>query len=161
MERLNYRVPPATIYETIRKIKGKPSRKVNILQDNNQIYSSIPEIEEKLAATFSKISSDGNYDPESLAYKREAEQERVHFESNNNEHYNRPFTLTELEYHLSVTKNTAPGEDRVHYQMLKRMPEHAKIYLCNIYNRMWHETFSPNQWNTVIPIQKSYKQRKL
>ena len=109
VERLKHRASPATIYETIRKIKGKTPRKVNILQDNNQIYSSIPDIAKKLAATFNQILSDGNYDPEFLAYEREVEQKRVHFGSNNNEHYNRPYTLTELEYHLSVTKKHGFG----------------------------------------------------
>ena len=43
--------------------------------------------------------------------------------------------------------------------MLKRMPEQAKKYLCNIYNRMWHEFHFSNQWNTaiVIPIHKPEK----
>ena len=84
-----------------------------MLQDNNQLYSSISEIAEKLAATFSQISSNGKYDPELLAYKWEVEQEWVHFKNNNNEPYNRPHTLTELEYHLSITKNTATGDDGV------------------------------------------------
>ena len=80
----------------------------------------------------------------------------ITFESNNTEHYNRPFTVTELEYHLSRTKNTAPG---VHYQMLKRMPDQAKKYLCKIYNRMWQGPHFPDKWKTaiVIPIHKPVK----
>ena len=52
------------MYETIRKIKGQPMRKVNILKDNDQIYASVPHIAEKLARTFCQTSSNQNYTQE-------------------------------------------------------------------------------------------------
>ena len=87
------------------------------------------------------------------------EQEGVNFESNNSEHYNRPFTLQELQYNIGHTKNTAPEDDGTHYLMLNRVPEVAKEYMCKIFNKMWQQSYFPDEWNTaiVIPIHKPCK----
>ena len=159
VEKLKYGVHPSVIYEAIRRIKGQPPRKTHILIDNNQVYATVPEIAEQLAATFCRVSSDENYSPEFRAHKDTAEQEDISFESSNREEYNRPFTVEELEYNLSRTKNTSPGKDGIHYQMLKKMPPEAKKYLCKIFNRLWQTSYFPPQWNTaiVVPIHKPGK----
>ena len=107
-------------------------QKVNILKDNDQIYASMPDIAEKLARMLCQTSSNKNYTQKFLAHKTTVEQKGVNFESNN-----RSFTLKELHYNLGHTKNTASGDDEIHYLMLKRMPEVAKEYMCNIYNKIW------------------------
>ena len=109
------------------------------------MYASVPDIPEKLARTFCQTSRNENYTQEFLAPKTTVEQKGVNFESNNSEHYNRPFTLQELQYNLGHTKNTAPGDDGIHYLMLKRMPEVAKEYMCKIFNKMWQQSYFPRQ----------------
>ena len=60
MTSLNYETPVSALYQKMRRIKGKAQRKVNILKDNGQLYTTIPEIASKLADTFSAVSSN-NY----------------------------------------------------------------------------------------------------
>ena len=43
-----------------------------------------------------------------------------------NAYYNKPFDMRELDYALSRTKDTSPGEDGVTYKMLGNVPFHAK-----------------------------------
>ena len=147
------------MYETIRKIKGQPAQKVNILKDKDQMYASMPDIAEKLARTFCQTLSNENYTQEFLPDKTTVEQEGVNFESNNSEHCNRPFTLQELQYYLGLTKNTVPHDDGIHYLMLKRMPEVAKEYMYKMFNKMWQQSYFPDKWNIaiVIPIHKPGK----
>ena len=94
---------------------------MNILRDSDRTYTTIPEIAEKLAQTFSQISSNDNYTDKFSRYERDVEQESISFNGHNAESYNKPFSLGELKYSMSRTKNTAPGCDEVHYQMLKEM----------------------------------------
>lgn len=151
IENMNQNAPSSVIYESMRKIKGKPQRKINILHENGQTYSSIPEIANKLASHFSSVSSDNNYSDEFKAY-REQNENPVNFTSNNVEIYNRPFTLSELQYSLSNTNNTSPGLDGVYYQMIKHLPNNAKLYFLRLLNRFWRQSYFPDDWNTAIIV---------
>ena len=57
------RIIISKIHENIRKIKGKNQRPIHILSDDNQRFYSVPESANKLAATFSQVSSAANYSP--------------------------------------------------------------------------------------------------
>ena len=96
-------------------MKGRLPKKIQILSESNRVYSTVPEIAEKFAQTFHQVSSNDNYTQEFLTHKAAAEQEVIYFESNNTESYNRPFTVKELDFNFSRTKNTTPGNDGVHY----------------------------------------------
>ena len=137
MESLQRKAAPATIYEAIRRIKDKPRRKINIIQENGQIYATVPEIASRLAQTFNNISSDNNYTHEFRTYKNAKEMEAIEFTSDNLEPYNRLFTIEDVEHNIAKVKDTTPGLDAVHYQMIKRMPEEGKLYLCEIFNKFF------------------------
>ena len=142
VQKLRYGTHPSVLYEAIRKIKGRPPKKIPILSERNRVYSTVPEIAENFAQTFHQVSSNDNFTQEFLTHKTVAEQEVIYFESNNTEPYNRPFTVKELDFNLFRTKNITPGNDEIHYQMLKRMPLEAKEYLCRIFNKLGIITFS-------------------
>ena len=163
VETLNSDTPLPIIYENLRKITGKQIRNISMLKINDTTYSTIPEISEKLAQTFSQTSSNENYDETFLDYKRLCEQTPVNFDSDNSEIYNRPFSLTEMNFQLNKTKNTAPGKDETNYLMIKNLPENTKAHLLNIYNKFWNSGFFPEIWRSaiVVPIPKPGKDRSL
>ena len=105
------------MYESIRKIKGKNCRTIHILSDDNQRFSSVPENANKLAATFSQVPSVANYSPNFLEVKTTSENYPLNFASNNEENYQSVNTIHELNTAPKV-KNTPPGSDGIHYQML-------------------------------------------
>ena len=76
-----------SVGKKIRRIRGRPQSRVNILKENDIIYTSIVEITEKLAQSFQEITSNLNNDPQFLDYKQVAEQEQLDFESSNKEVY--------------------------------------------------------------------------
>ena len=92
MERLKYGAHSTVLYETVRRIKGKTQRKVNILRDNDRAYTTIPEIAEKLARTLNQVFSNDSYTEEFSRHKRDVEQESISFNSDNAERYNKPFS---------------------------------------------------------------------
>ena len=159
VETININTPPQMLYENIRRIKGKPQRKINILYDDGIYFTTVPEICNKLAQTFAKISSSFNYDREFQNHKVATERNSIHFTSANTEVYNQDFSIHELEASLRNRKETAPGPDGVYYKMLKHMPTAAKHHLLKIYNRFWSTAYVPQQWREaiVIPIPKPDK----
>ena len=111
-----------------------------------------------LVETFAKVSSSGNYDPSFLDIKREHERSPPNF-GHSSEPYNQNFTIDEMKYVISKTKDTSPGEDGIHYRMIKNMPEIALKYMLRMINSFFTDSYFPNEWNTsiIVPILKPGK----
>ena len=153
------RTPLSTVYANTRKLKGKPQRAIHILTHDNQTYSTVPAIADKLASTFSAVSRSTNYSPQFLEVKAQAERHPLDFTSSTSADYNSPFTLEELHVALSSAANTSPGPDGVHYSMLQHMPPAGNQFLLDLFESFWQNHYFPPQWRTahVIPIPKPGK----
>ena len=84
----NKRTPMAKVYEIMRKIKGRAQWKINILCEDGQYYSSIPDIVNRIVNTFSQISSNEHYPLVFQQLKNNCEQIALNFYSDNTEIYN-------------------------------------------------------------------------
>ena len=117
------------------------------------------DIADTLGSSFSKNSSSDNCSPSFLKHKQTAEKKHLNFRSNNAESYNAPFTLQELTDSLKQAKNTAPGPDEIHYELLKHLPEESRKVLLDIFNKIWTEGVFPDAWReaTIIPLPKPGK----
>ena len=78
---LNYESQVRALYQKMQRIKGKAQRKVNILTENVQLYTSIPEIASKLADTSSAVSSNNNYINDFMTHKIRIETQQINFSS--------------------------------------------------------------------------------
>ena len=58
-----------------------------------------------------------------LTKKEEEEKKPLNFKSNNNEKYNKTFSMRELKKSIKKTKNSSAGPDDIHYQLLKHLPD--------------------------------------
>ncbi|GFX91126.1 uncharacterized protein TNCV_3178771 [Trichonephila clavipes] len=67
-----------------------------MLVSNGVSVNTIPDIANTLAETFAKTSSCDNYTPAFQALKRREETVKLNFSSSNEEGYNSPLTLREL-----------------------------------------------------------------
>ena len=99
---------------------------------------------------------------------------------NNNEQYNKDFTIKELRKALRKCHDTAVGCDDIHYQFLKHLPFRSldslvRIFnnyqflkhlpflsldsLLRIFNNVWHTGILPDSWKegVVIPVLKPGK----
>ena len=76
--------------------------------------------------------------------------------------YNELFTDRELKIAIKQQKNTAPGEDTIHPQMIKNLPPETLKYLLDMYNKIWEEGEIPKTWKhaTIIPLLKERKDPK-
>ena len=51
---------------------------------------------------------------------------------------------------MNQQKNTTPGEDSIHPQMIKRLPTETQMHLLDIYNKIWEEGKIPKTWKYAI-----------
>ena len=74
-----------------------------------------------LGKFFSSISGDSNFSEKFLLHKVETEFSQVNFPPSNGEKYNDLFTIYELKSALKSCSDTAPGEDGIHYLMIRNL----------------------------------------
>ena len=160
VSKLNNRTPVKKTWEMIRKITGKGQYSgFKHLEKNGNMITNTKDIANTLAETISEHSSSKNYTNTFQRHKHQIEQRPLNFNFNNNERYNNPFTLRELEDSLHKSHDTAAGPDNIHYQILKHMPLASLQALLNIYNKIWDTGEFPPGWReaTIIPIPKPGK----
>ena len=66
-------------------------------------------------------------------------------------------TEEELDKALKRTKNgKAPGADKISAEMLKKMGNRGKLFLLELYNKLWSEEIIPHDWEIgqIVPIHK-------
>ena len=137
--------PPAKIYEKIRQIRGRPARRVNILRSQGNLISTIPAVVNCLADNFAAASDPSTDTPAFKRVRQIEEKHSIYFNSNNDESYNKAFTIEELTHALKTAKDTTPGPDNIHYKMLKYLPHRAKIEVC-MFNTFWINSYFFNPW---------------
>jgi len=148
------------VWDIVRKIDGKfKLSAIKYLTAANSQITEIKDIANTLARTFSVTSTDQSYSPQFLAIKTQREQHPLNFCSHNTEYYNLPFSKLELISALAATRDSSPGPDNIHYQMIKHLPECSLDLLLIVFNRIWENSTLPNTWktSTVIPIPKPGK----
>ncbi|XP_037568330.1 uncharacterized protein LOC119449223 [Dermacentor silvarum] len=63
----------------------------------------------------------------------------------------RPFTLRELEAALaSNASRSAPGEDAITYTTLRNLPDHAKEFILQTFNKAWDSGCLPSSWTSSL-----------
>ena len=67
--------------------------------------------------------------------------------------------IDELVEAAQLSHDLATGPDKIHYQMLKHLPENSLEILLNIFNNIWNTGKFPEDWQyaTIIPIPKPGK----
>ena len=152
LESMKVNTPPAIIYEILRKIRGKPPRKINMLNRNRNIISAKVDIVNCLAEALDEVSDSSKCAGEFKIIKEREEKKCINFEGNNTEPYNELFTRKELTAAIRNTKDTTPGPDKIHYSMFRHLPEIAKQHVLHVFNQLWISSYFPDRWKDLITI---------
>ena len=145
VESMKVNTPPAKIYGKLRKIRGKPHRKINMLTGNKRLVATKTGIVNCLAEAFAKISDLANCSTEFKKIKEKKEGKAINFDSDNAEPYDYLFIMTELTTAINNSKDTAPILDNIHYSMFKHLPEKARQELLRLLSRVWTTTYFPDK----------------
>jgi len=155
---------PSSVWNKIGNISGK--RKFNGISgmtDGQNVTCDPQEIANILGEHFERVSSSENYEKEFLQIKARNEMNQLEIIDDDTEPYNLPFTYKELEDALQTCTGSSPGNDEIHYQMLKNLSVVAKKNLLDLYNFTWISGTFPEEWTEaiIIPIAKPGKDPKM
>ena len=161
VNKLNSRSSVKKVWDMIRKISGKRTKSniSHLIKPDKSVITTKEGIANVLGETFSKNSSSENYNEKFQRIKSKEEKKPLNFKSNNDEDYNKPFSLSELLDSLDKCHDTAVGPDLIHYQLLKHLPKKSLDLLLEIYNQIWITGVFPDSWKeaTIIPVPKPGK----
>jgi hypothetical protein len=104
------------------------------------------------AENFSKVSSTDNYSNQFKIHKQQVQNNdhsniTDHFNNNSN-CYNDKFTLQEMQDAIADTNNSAPGKDRLSYNMFKHLSEKTLSIFLLFINKIWFLQEIPKDWST-------------
>ena len=160
VSKISTSTPTKKVWDMVRRISGKsiPSAQGH-LKINDTVFSTKKEIADQLSSTFSKNSSSTNCTQTFQNHKQTKEKIKLNFSSKNEEIYNKPFSLDELQDSLQKSHDTAPGPDQIHYQFLKHLSEPSLKALLYIINDIFQSGDFPKSWKeaTIVPIPKPNK----
>jgi potassium voltage-gated channel Eag-related subfamily H protein 8 len=133
------------------------------LSVNGVTVTAQNEVADELSSYFETASSSANYAPTFLLTKVREECRYLNFTMRVAEPYNSPFSIDEFLSALKRTRDTSPGPDAIHNQMLRQLPPSALSFILIMYNRIWIEGSFPSRWGeaTVVPILKAGKDRSI
>ncbi|KAG1677303.1 RNA-directed DNA polymerase from mobile element jockey [Nymphon striatum] len=160
VSKLNSQSSIKSAWDRLRKIRGKgTSDAYKHLNVGGTAITSQLGIANALGQSFCRNSSSDNCTGSFRSYKNRAESQQLDFKTTNTEVYNQVFSLEELRRSLRASKDTSPGPDSIHYQMLKHLPDCSLALILNIFNTIWITGAIPSSWleATVIPIPKPGK----
>lgn len=127
--------------------KKKSEKTINIVDTDGLVITDREIIAEKFADLFyNQMSPSMNVVQHSVDI----------FPNKWTQEMNLPITYAELEYSISNSKSSSPGEDQIKVDILKHFKTLHKSILLDFYNKIWKEGKIPKRWKSgvLIPIPK-------
>ena len=103
-------------------MKSKDRKKVNILEVNGAQFKDSISIANKIGDITRRTISSTKLRLHFLEFKQKEEHKTIHVNHTNKENCYKPFSKQELTRATQATKNSAPGPDKIHHEMLKHLP---------------------------------------
>lgn len=153
--------PVGQVWEKINKLNCtyKPNNSP-LLVNNNLITNSKDKVK-VFADYFAEIfHSNENIDPASL------QQHKAQLDlgcGDETDSYNCHLTKKEMTNVIRTLKSNSPGEDYIHNDMIKVLPDKYLEYILQMFNKIWDEGTIPAAWKAslIIPIHKMGKSQRL
>ena len=163
---INNRTPSKKVWNMISKITGKniPSHLLHLKDPiTGELIMNKTDIANKIGETFQNNSSSTNYFAEFQFIKNNVEKNNMNFTPikphEKNASYNKKFKLRDLKRAIKRSKDSTPGGDHIHYQLLKHLPDSSLNILLDIINKHWDSQTFPDSWREalLLPIPKPGK----
>ena len=149
---INERTPIGKIWKRISRILGKRTGMHRpILENDNGNITDPKEVANTFGEHMSDIS-EGSQIPQFQRIKQRVERRPISFTGGDDEDYNVPLTMSELDNALKLSSNTSPGEDEVYYHMIRHLSETSMLFTLSLFNRIWSEGDFPSMWRVAIVI---------
>ena len=157
----NHRTPMTRLWDILRKFSNKTRtvRPFPVLMHNNNTIDEPNEVANIFGRFFADLCSSSNYPPSFLEHERELADNLPDFDSENQEVYNKVFSMRELTDAVARSGSTSVGPDQIHYDFFRHMSEPQLQAILDLYNYLWTSDQFPEAWrhSYIIPILKMGK----
>ena len=163
---LNPRTPASAVWRTIRTLDGRGRERLPdtpVSAHVQGVPQGRPALSDKakadLAVNTFAAASRVSIPREDSKVSTEAIRSYLRSNPATNEGPEKDYTPAELDTTLRTSGGKAPGCDRVHPLLLRKLPPAGKTALLSLLNRSWHEGRLPATWRTaiIVPIRKKGK----
>ena len=151
------------VWKTVKGMKGHSSYKpIPTLNSDSHQYTTNQEKANILGQHFATISSSSNFHSTFLLNKTKLQSictPHIIQKPNNNSVLNVKITLKELTRAIRISRNSAPGPDKITYNVYKHLPSVCLRVLLDFFNLIWTQGRLPTAWKHAIvcPIPKPGK----
>ena len=163
---INNRTPSKKVWNMIGKITGKniPSHLIHLKDPiTGELITNKLDIANKIGETFQNNSSSTSYSDEFQTIKNREEENDLNFTPTKphekNASYNKKFKLRDLKRAIKKSKDSSPGEDQIHYQLLKHLPNSSLNIFLNIINKFWDSQDFPASWREAFLLLSKSQQK--
>lgn len=162
--RLNRFIPESQVWTTIKRLNGvsvKRTKNMSVLIENEKEIICNREKTEVFCEFFKSVSNVKEC-PE-IERNKDIEEVITNSKKQGLEHVmNEPFTFFELEKTLNTCKRSAPGKDKIPYQVYQKLPQKTKQIMLKVMNLIWDSGNIPAdlKHSILIPVLKQNKDPK-
>ena len=158
---INSQTPIKQLWSRVGSLKKFNDTNIPILKMEDNVIDKPFEIANTLAKSMSEIANFKNRSENFIKFKNE-NNKTFNFDKPNHAPYNVPITKKEILNVLKHCRNSATGDDKVHYYMLKNLSDHNQEYIRTFYNIIFLKHLFPQAWKQalIIPILKPDKDPK-
>ena len=155
---INSCTPIKEVWSRVSKLRKNKMSNVTLLNYENKIINKPEEIANILVKSMSNVSSFKNRSENFIRHKNNI-QKVFDFNTNENKEYNSPITVKEILFTLKNLRDTATGDDQIHYFMIKNLSLQSLEYLKKFYNIIFLKKLFPENWREamIIPVLKPDK----
>ena len=122
----------------------------HLKDDNGTLITDRVEIANTLGAAIEKSSFSNSNSKEFQSIKAQKEKQKINFKTNINLRYNKKFTMRDLKRSLKESNNSSPGQDQIHYEILRHLPIETLHILLDIINETWKSDTFPESWREAL-----------
>ena len=157
---INPSTHPAEMWKKVKSIIGKqPPPSLPIIEHQGAIHSDASVTANILGKYFEEVAEGQKYTFRFREMKRAEEQAQIDFSGGEQELYNNPFNMAELDHALENSRESAPGPDNITYSMIKNLTMEIKSKLLQLFNLIWSTGTYPQSWKeaTIVALPKPNK----
>lgn len=137
------------VWKRISALQGRQTSTIPLVSTTGD---TLEDQANALGQHFESVSSSAHYTAQFLQHKLLMERQPLRKKKADRMGYNCPFTKHEFAVALSTCGKSAPGPDKITYEMLKHVHPNTQDAILFLFNKIWQAGRLPKSWKESIVV---------